>query len=62
MCSTNQYSKIINTVLIQSITLAVSNLWAVFGKGNKDPEEFSLTLDGFWTLSHQRAVSWERTL
>ena len=48
--------------IIQSITLAVSNLRAVFGIGNKDSEEFSLTLDGFWALPHQRTVGWEGTL
>ena len=48
--------------IILSITLAVSNLRAVFGIGNKDSEELSLTLDGFWALPHQRTVGWEGTL
>lgn len=48
--------------ITQSITLAVSNLRAVSGVGNEDPEEFSLTLNGFWALPHKRTVSWEGTL
>lgn len=48
--------------IIQSNTLAVSNLWAVSGVGDEDPEEFSLTLNGFWALPHKRAVSWEGPL
>lgn len=46
----------------KSVTLAVSNLRVVFGVGSEDPEEFGLTLNGFWTVPHQRAVSWERSL
>ncbi len=60
MCYINEYSTILQSS--DSVTLAVSNLRAVSGVGDEDPEEFSLTLNGFWALPHKRAVSWEGTL
>lgn len=59
MCCMNENS---NIPVIQTITLAVSNLWAVFGVRNEDSEEFCLTLNGLWTLPHQRAVGRKGTL
>lgn len=45
----------------ESVTLAVSNLRAVFAISDEDPEEFSLALDGLWAVPHQRAMGGERT-